>query len=136
MEQTIDRRQSLLKKALAGNAAFSVLSGVTILLADRWLVDFLGIPETVSLAVLGISLIVYAGLLWLCARRPKIRITDAWIAVIMDAVWVAGSYVLIFVVPFSASGRWTIALVAELVLAFAILQWLGIRRVRSGEHQA
>src|SRR5262245_66528285 len=100
MEQTIDRRQGLLKKALAGNAAFSVLSGVTILLADRWLVDFLGLPETASLAVLGISLIVYAGLLWLCARRPKIRITDAWIVGVMDVVWVTGSCVRVFVLWF------------------------------------
>src|SRR5262249_6828827 len=135
MEQTIDGRQELLKKALAGNAAFSVLSGATILFADRWLVDFLGLPDTISLAVLGISLIVYAGLLWLCARRPKVRITEAWIAVIMDAVWVAVSYVLIFVVPFNVNGKWTVALVAELVLAFAILQWLGIRRVRNSGRQ-
>ena len=48
----------------------------------------------------------------------------------MDAVWVVGSYALIFLVPFRAGGKWVVALVAELVLAFAILQWLGIRRVR------
>jgi hypothetical protein len=74
--------------------------------------------------------------LWLNARRPKIRVVDAWIAVIMDAVWVAGSYVLIFIVPFSVAGKWTIALIAELVLAFAILQCVGIRRVRKSEHYA
>jgi len=54
----------------------------------------------------------------------------------MDAVWVAGSYVLIFIVPFSVAGKWTIALIAELVLAFAILQCVGIRRVRKSEHYA
>jgi hypothetical protein len=74
--------------------------------------------------------------LWLNARRPKIRIVDVWIAVIMDTVWVTGSYVLIFIVPFSVAGKWTIALIAELVLAFAILQWVGIRRVRKSEHYA
>ncbi len=75
-------------------------------------------------------------ILWFNARRPKIRITDAWVAVIMDVIWVVGSYALIFVVPFSVGGKWVVALVAELVLAFAILQWLGIRRVRKSQRYA
>ena len=130
MNQSVEERQGLLKKALTGNAVFSVVSGLAILFANRWLVKFLGLPDKFSLAILGVSLIVYAAILWLNARRPKIRITDAWIAVIMDAVWVIGSYVLIFVVPFSVGGKWVVGLVAELVLAFAIVQWLGIRKIR------
>ena len=122
-----------MKKALTGNAVFSVVSGLAILSANRWLVRFLGLPGKVSLAMLGVSLIVYAAVLSLCARRARIKITDAWIAVIMDTIWVVASFVLIFVVPFSVGGKWVVALVAELVLAFAILQWFGIRRVRKNE---
>jgi hypothetical protein len=136
MNQSGEERQNLLKKALTGNAVFSVLSGVAILFANRWLVEFLGLPANVSLAILGVSLIVYAVILWLSARRPKIRVTDAWVAIIMDAVWVVGSYVLIFVVPFSVGGKWVVALVAELVLAFAIVQWLGIRKIRKNRQYA
>jgi hypothetical protein len=136
MNQSLEECQDLLKKALAGNAVFSVVSGVAILLANRWLVKFLGLPEKFSLAILGVSLIVYAATLWLSARRPKIRITDAWVAVTMDAVWVVGSYALIFVVPFSVRGKWAVALVAELVLAFAIVQWLGIRKIRKNQQYA
>jgi len=54
----------------------------------------------------------------------------------MDAVWVIGSYVLIFVIPFSVGGKWVVALVAELVLAFAIVQWLGIHKIRKGKQHA
>ena len=133
MNQSVQERQGLLKKALIGNAVFSILSGAAILWANRWLVGFLGLSDKVSLAILGVSLIVYAAILWLNARRPKIRITDAWIAVAMDAVWVVGSYAVIFLVPFSVAGKWVIALVAEVVLAFALLQWLGIRRVRKSD---
>ena len=115
---------------------FSVVSGVAILFANRWLVKFLGLPEDVSLAILGVGLIVYAAILWFNARRPKIKITDAWIVVIMDAVWVIGSYVVIFVVPFSVGGKWVVALVAELVLAFTVVQWLGIRRIRKAGQYA
>jgi hypothetical protein len=136
MNQSNEERQRLLKKALTGNALFSILSGVAILFTNRWLVRFLGLPETVSLVILGVGLIGYAATLLLNARRPTIKMTDAWVAVIMDLVWVVGSYVLITVVPFSVGGKWVIASVAELVLAFAILQWLGIRRIRSGAHYA
>jgi hypothetical protein len=133
MNRSIEERQGLLKTALAGNAVFSVVAGMSILLANRWLARFLGLPDQISLAILGVSLIVYAAILWLNARRPKIKISDAWIAVVMDAAWFVGGYVLIFVVPFSAGGKWAVALVAELVLAFAILQWLGIRKIQKGE---
>ena len=84
------------------------------------------------MAIVGASLIAYAVILWFNARRPTIKITDAWVAVIMDTVWVVASYVLIFVLPFSSGGKWAIALVAELVLAFAAAQWLGIRKIRGG----
>ncbi len=136
MNQSVEERQEFLKKALTGNAVFSVVSGVAILFANRWLVKFLGLPEKVSLAILGVSLIGYAALLWFNAHRPKIKITDAWVAVIMDVIWVVGSYALIFAVPLSVGGKWVVALVAELVLSFAVLQWLGIRRIRKGEQYA
>jgi len=136
MNQSVEERQGLLKKALTGNAVFSIVSGVAILFANRWLVKFLGLPEKVSLATLGISLIVFAGLLWVNARRSRIKISDAWVAVIMDSAWVVGSYTLIFVVPFSAGGKWIVALVAELVLAFAIVQWMGIRKIRKHQQHA
>jgi len=136
MNQSVDERQGLLRKALTGNAVFSVLSGIAIVLANRWLVRFLGLPEKVGLGIVGLSLIVYAVILWRNARRPTIKVAGAWVAVVMDLAWVAGSYVLILVVPFSAGGKWMVALVAELVLAFAILQWFGIRRMRKNGQYA
>jgi hypothetical protein len=136
MDQTVDECEGLLKKALTGNAVFSVISGIAILFANRWFVKFLGLPDKVSLALLGTSLVVYAVLLWLNARKAKIKITGAWVAIVMDIVWVIGSYALIVVVPFSVRGKWVVALVAELVLAFAVLQWMGVRRILKSRQYA
>jgi hypothetical protein len=55
--RSVEERQGLLKKALTGNAVFSVVSGVAILFANRWLVEFLGLPDKASLAILGVCLI-------------------------------------------------------------------------------
>lgn len=127
-EQTSDK-QKLLRRALQGNAMFSFVSGALILAANRTLVEFLGLPSDASLTALGIGLLGYAGWLQWNARREKIKIVDAWIAVILDMVWVLGSYALLFAVKFSSGGKWAVVLVAELVFLFGVIQWMGLRRM-------
>jgi hypothetical protein len=122
----------LLRKALMGNALFSSLTGLTILLAQGWVLGILGISKNVSIAVLGFGLLVFAGTLVINARRQQVKRSDAWIAVVLDMAWVFGSYVLILAAPFSTEGKWVVGVVAELVLVFAVLQFVGIRRIRSG----
>jgi hypothetical protein len=122
-------KQKLLRRALQGNASFSVVSGALILAMNRTLVEFLGLPSSASLTQLGIALLGYGGWLLWNARREKIKIVNAWIAVILDIVWVVGSYALLFALRFSIGGKWAVALVAELVFLFAVIEWLGLRRV-------
>src|SRR5215467_5011420 len=122
-----------LRKALMGNALFSTLSGLTMLLAQGWVLRILGLPSSVNLLVLGAGLIVFAVMLVINAQRQQVKKSDAWIAVCMDLAWVLGSYVLIFIVPFSTAGKWVVGVVAELVLLFAVLQFLGIRRIQKSE---
>ena len=129
MNEQMSDKQKLLRRALQGNASFSVVSGALILAMNRTLVEFLGLPSGASLTQLGIGLLGYgAWLLW-NAKRERIKIVNAWIAVILDIVWVVGSYALLFAVRFSIGGKWAVALVAELVFLFAVMQWLGLRRV-------
>ena len=132
MEESNQQRQQLLRKALLANASFSTLSGLVLIFAERWVVRLLGLPETINLITLGISLLVFAAILVLFARKTPIKLLDAWIAVLLDAAWVIGSYPLLFVVPFSTSGKWVVGIVAELVMVFALVQWLGIRKIRKG----
>jgi|SRR5205807_4560159 len=126
-------RACLLRKALIGNALFSTVSGLTILFAQGWVLRILGLPSSVNLLVLGAGLIVFAVTLVVNARRQQVKKSDAWIAVLMDLAWVLGSYVLIFIVPFSTEGKWVVGVVAELVLVFAVLQFIGIRRIEKTE---
>jgi hypothetical protein len=133
MSSVGEERACLLRKALLGNALFSTLSGLTILFAQRWVLGILGVSNRISLVVLGIGLIAFAAILVVNAKRPQVKTSDAWMAVLMDVAWVVASYVLIFVVPFSTEGKWVIAVVAELVLLFAILQFVGIRRIQKSE---
>ena len=132
MQNSSKERQQLLRRALLANASFSTISGLVLVIAQPEVVRLLGLPETINLIALGISLLVFAAILMLFARKKPIKLLDAWIAVILDLAWVIGSYPLLFVVPFSASGKWIVGIVAEVVMVFALLQWLGIRRIRKG----
>ena len=129
MNEQMSDKQKLLRMALQGNALFSVVSGMIILAMNRTLVGFLGLPSNASLTALGIGLIAYAGWLLWNARREKIKIADAWIAVVLDMVWVLGSFVLLFALRFSTGGKWAVALVAEVVFLFGVMQWLGLRKI-------
>jgi uncharacterized membrane protein HdeD (DUF308 family) len=133
MKQQREEPACFLRKALMGNALFSTLSGLTILLAQGWVLRSLGLAGSVNLLILGAGLIVFAITLVVNARKQQVKKSDAWIAVLMDVAWVLGSYILIFIVPFSTEGKWVVGVVAELVLVFAVLQFVGIRRIQKSE---
>lgn len=133
MNPQCEERACFLRKALMGNALFSTLSGLTILFAQGWVLRILGLTSNVNLLILGVGLIVFAVTLVVNARRQQVKRSDAWIAVLMDLAWVLGSYILIFIVPFSTEGKWVVGVVAELVLVFAVLQFVGIRRIEKSE---
>src|SRR5215470_16952569 len=133
MNPKYESHTCLLRKALIGNALFSTLSGLTILFAQRWVLRILGLSSSVNLLILGVGLIVFAVTLVINAQKHQVKKSDAWIAVLMDLAWVVGSYVLIFLVPFSPMGKWVVGIVAEVVLLFAVLQFVGIRRIQKSK---
>jgi hypothetical protein len=123
---------ALLRRALKANGAFSALSGLILLVAARPLAALFGLHATGSLIGVGASLLVYATVLFRNALRAAVDPREASLAVILDLAWVAGSAVLIFAGVLSAAGNWTVAVLAEIVLCFAVLQFFGIRQMRAG----
>jgi hypothetical protein len=133
MNAQYEEPASMLRKALVVNALFSTISGLTILFAQRWVLGILGLPTSINLAILGVALIFFAATLVINARKTKLKTADAWVAVLMDLAWVVGSFVLVFVVPFSTGGKWVVGGVSEVVLLFAVLQFVGLRRIKKAD---
>jgi hypothetical protein len=121
---------NLLKNALRGNALFSGTSGLVALAAAQSLAAFTGINPPIIFVVLGIALILYAVDLWWVASRETINRRFAWAAIILDVLWVVGSIAILLSgwLPLTVAGSWTIALLAEAVAIFAVLQFIGLRR--------
>lgn len=121
---------SLLRYTLFGNSLFSFVSGVVFMLFSRAIAGFLGIGASWIILVLGLGLIVYGIEIFLAARSNPLNRGFAKFAVYADLAWVLASAVLIFanLAPITTAGRWAIAIVADIVLVFAILQYVGLRR--------
>ncbi len=122
---------SLLKNALYGNSAFSFTSGLAFILFSKAIAGFLGLSASWIILALGAGLILYGWQIFSAAKAEPINRSVATLAVYADLFWVLLSAVLIFVnlVPFTTAGKWAIAIIADIVLVFAILQFVGLRRV-------
>ena len=122
----------LLRGALLGNAVFSSLSGLTMLLGSEALFHSLGLHDRGFLLSTGAMLLGFAGLLiWLATRdRPSIPLI--WFVIVSDWLWVAGSAAMVAMhwTALPAAGLWTIGIVADVVMVFAILQMWGLRRMQ------
>jgi hypothetical protein len=123
-------KPTLLRRALHANGAFSALSGVVLLAAANPLARLLGLNDALILIVTGVSLLLYAAGLFRNARREIINHAEAWTAVILDFAWVIGSAVVIFAGVLTTTGNWLVAIVADIVLLFGVLQLYGLRRMR------
>lgn len=126
-------KSRLLRNALLGNSVFSFLSGLDFVLFSRPVATFLGLSSPVLIFVLGLILIGYAYIVFTQARAEPLDPSFAWAAILADVLWVIASAVLIFtdLVAFTPAGKWGIAIIADVVLVFAILQYVGLRRIRN-----
>ena len=121
---------SLLQRAIQGNGAFSLLSGLIFILAANPVAAFLGGVSSTVLMALGVGLLIYAADLFFVARQSPIKPLYAWLFIIADIAWVLGSALLLMTdwVAFTNAGWWTVAIVADIVAVFAILQYVGLKR--------
>ncbi|MEM8884094.1 MAG: hypothetical protein AAGD14_08510 [Planctomycetota bacterium] len=121
----------LLRRALKGNAAFSLLCGSALLAGGDALAPLLGVPA-LALRVVGLTLLPFAVGLWRNASRAAVSRGEAWTAVALDLVWVAGSIALVAfeLWPLEPAGTWAVIGVADVVALWALLQTLGLVRSR------
>lgn len=127
------RHDRLLRTTLTVNAAFSGLAGLATAALSGVLSGPLGIPRGV-LVVVGLCLVPYAVMLRRFATDARLRTGQAWVAIVADLAWVLASVVVLALSPagLTAPGHWVVGLVALGVGDFAVLQWLGVRRLTAG----
>jgi hypothetical protein len=130
-----EKRSSFLVKVLRTDGAFATFSGAILLLAAGPIAGLIELSSPLALALVGLILLGYGGfLLYFAAREPQNR-TVAREAIVLNLLWVVGSYagLLLGVFPVNTAGKWAIAIVAEAVALFAILESVALWRIRREE---
>lgn len=139
---TITNRRSdaLLRTALRINGAFSGTCGLIASIASGGVSEAFGIEEASILSLMngqafvfliGLGLIVFAFDLFWLASRPTIHEGLAWLIIGADLAWVMISWIMLVgnALPFSQAGGWTVLILSDIVLIFAIVQWVGLKRM-------
>ncbi|MCI0709366.1 MAG: hypothetical protein L0154_04310 [Chloroflexi bacterium] len=123
---------NLLKTALRGNALFSVISAVVTLVTSGSVAEFMGVEDNLPFIILGVGLVLWAVDVYFVSSQDPIRPDYVKMIIGGDLLWVAGSAVLLLFDPFdfSTAGMWAVLVVADIVLTFAIVQYVGLRRTR------
>ncbi len=123
----------LLRRVLQANAVFSTISGIALVAAAGQLAALMGVGRPWILLAIGAVLLVFAVTLLVNSLRENIKENEVVQAIISDGVWVAASIVIAFMGIVSTAGIWMVAIVAGLVLSFAILQSAGLSKLRRGK---
>lgn len=124
-----------LRRALVGNALFSALTGAVCVVFARELTRLTGIAPDAIIMGLGVALLVFAALVaWAALRAPDIRPYGRLIFG-ADVAWVAISAALLVtgLTPLTNAGVWVVILIADMVAFFALLEYLGLRRLRTAK---
>ncbi|BDS09456.1 hypothetical protein [Aureispira anguillae] len=126
---------NLLQKALAGNAIFSSLSGLAMLIFPNDLTQLFGLKASLPFFIIGIGLLFFASTIVVAIRQQKIK--NVWLIIIQDLLWVLGSTLVLIIQPFGISsvGNLLIAVVTAVVLCFAVWQYIGLKQQIKMKHK-
>jgi hypothetical protein len=122
-----------LRRALVADGALSGACAPLFIFAAPLLENILGVSESL-LRWAGISLVPFAIFVVALSRRDSLAPSGVWSVIAMNLAWVVASFALILTGTRSNLGSAFIAVQAIAVLAFAEIQYLGLRRAEVLSH--
>ena len=129
--QTLSTSNGLLRRAIQADGLLGgIASGVLFTLAANPIASFMGLANSLPIVVIGLGLIVWGvALLWL-SSRPVIERQFVTTILAINVLWVIGSFIILAADLFglTTGGRWAVLIVADVVVLFAIAEFVGLRR--------
>jgi hypothetical protein len=123
------RSPTLLRNALLANAVFAGVNGIADMFFSGPMAAFAGVPAAI-LPFSGAGLLAFAAaLLWL-RSRPTMSPGLVRTVIALDLVWVIGSVAALLLhdsLGLTVGGAWLVAVGADVVAVFALLQYVGLR---------
>jgi len=127
-------KSGLLRNTLKANAIFSTLSGLAFAVGAGSIADSVALEDGAwFLLLIGFGLLPFAAFVYYAATRPKIdrRVINS--IIVMDISWVVGSAIVLLtdLLALNSAGNWGVLIIADVVLTFAVLQFVGLRRMNN-----
>ena len=126
---TAPDRSSFLRRVLLVDAATCAATGALMSAASAPLASLLGLPPALLLWS-GLALFPVAAFMLFVATRRHVPVVDAWIAILGNAGWVAGSALVLLLCAPTALGYAFVIAQAAAVALLAELELAGLRRLR------
>jgi hypothetical protein len=119
----------ILRWALQADLVGTGLAGLACLAAAGPLAAFTGFTPPVVF-VLGLIMAGYAAFLWRLTTLDPIPARLVAVPIVGNLAWAALSWAVLLMdlAPLTVAGWWLVAVQADAVLAFAIAQYVGVRR--------
>jgi hypothetical protein len=129
MRFDVVRPDTFLRRVWCADAAVSAVVGAGMAAAAGPLAGLTGLPERL-LAGAGLALLPYAAFLaWLATRQAVPRVA-AWLPVPINVIWAVDCVALVVAQPSASAALLAfIAVQVVTVLAFAELEFVGVRRL-------
>lgn len=122
-----------LQLALRLNAAFSMITGIIMVLFPETLATLFDIEITAPFWLIGIGLLLFSTAVYVVSRQSSIHLIQVFIIILLDIGWVIGSIAIIGLGLFgiSAGEQLAIAGVGFIVLGFALHQSYALMHIHS-----
>ena len=132
----------LLRRTLTANATLCLAGGLSMVLAAGVLAPWLSPLSTglfdlsteTLVRLAGLDVTAFALLCWWTARRRPLSRALAFLAIVLEVVWVVGAAFLMIAYPAALTGLgfWLVGATAILALDFALLQSFGLWQLYQG----
>jgi hypothetical protein len=125
-----ETNSDFLARTLRADGLFCAATGAVCVGGAQSLATLFGLQLPVIFTILGGGLLVYGLALFMLANQTAQTRLLVQVALGLNIAWVVVSFagLLAGLFPVSTAGKWTIAVMADLVLIIAIVQAYGLRR--------
>jgi ribosome-associated toxin RatA of RatAB toxin-antitoxin module len=133
--KTASKRDGLLRKALVANGVFSTVCAFSGLTFSAEIAGAMGLSSALPVQAVAGGLLPFAGFVFWQARREQLSGRDAMLTIVGDLGWVLGTDLLLLGWPelMNTTGQVSLILIAAFVGLWAVLQALGLRRLRQND---
>ena len=129
-------KASFLKKSLYADTVFTTVSGLGLLAFSNPMTTFLGWSISWIVPTLGVVFLLYGLYLYTAARAPRPNTLMVKTIIGVAVMWLIESYIVILLpssnlLALSTSGKWAVAIFANIGFAFGLSQFIGLRRLET-----